>query len=463
MAGIGFKLNRLFFQNKIYTDVLAILYSILTSAGPWIITTISLWIILNYIKTTNIYFNTAVIYSFIFSIIISGIFSMFFSRRISDLIYEKNYQKILPETLGIIVSNAIILIIFLTIFFSIKPQPFDFIIAFSYLTTSLTILWLISIVTIATEEINWYILSYIIMGISAILLSKVFSFSTFSEIYGYALGVNVGIVINFIIIYNSFGNESYKISFEWKKEIKNYWQLLFIGLLYYLSIWIDDIIVWNTQKFGEELIKGFKFSYIYDSPMFFSYLTIIPTITMFILILETRFYKKYKQFYISLIKGYVYSEILTLKENMEKELNQSISLTIKIQILVTTLMFTLNELKLLPISNEFSKPILRLGLIGAMLNGFFLMILLLILYFDFRNTALVLTLSVLSLNLVLSYILTQKIGYAALGGGYAISFLVGTLVSYNILKRRVKDIIKIEFFRQKLSIPEGKIIKGVKK
>ncbi|ONN27269.1 hypothetical protein XJ44_05685 [Thermosipho affectus] len=463
MAGVGFKLNKLFFQNRVSTDALAILYSILTASGPWIITTLSLWIILNYLNIFNIYFNTAIIYGFIFSIIISGIFSMFLSRRISDIMYLKEYEKILPETLGIIVANATLLIIFLVLFFLFNPQPFKFIISFTYLTLSLLVLWLISIAAISTDEINWYITSYVLMGISSIVFSKLFSYYNLSEIYGYALGITVGIITNFITVYNTFGNNNQKISFEWLKEIKKYWQLMLIGVSYYLAIWVDDFIVWNNPNFGEELIDGFKFSFIYDSPMFFCYLTIIPTITMFILVLETRFYKKYKHFYTSLKEGYVYSEILTIKDEMEKELLQSISLTIKIQILITTLFFILNELKLLPISNELSKPILRLGLIGAMLNGFYLMVILLILYFDFRNLAFSLNIAVLFLNIFLSHILVSKIGYASLGAGYALSFLIGTMVSYTLLKKKIKDIIKIEFFRQNPSLPEGKLIRGVKR
>lgn len=449
MAGVGFKLNKLFYKNQISTDVLAVIYSILTSSGPWIITTISLWVVIYSLKSADIYFNMAVIYAFILSIIFSGIFSMFLSRRTSDLIYSKKYEKILPETLSIILVNNLIVITYLIIFFLIFKHDIKFILSFSYLTTSLTTLWLISVSSLATDSINWYIFSYLTMGISSIILAKYF------EIIGYAIAVNIGIIINVFVVIYYFGSSSKKISFEWFKEVKNYWQNLLIGFTYYLSIWIDDIIVWNHPKFGEEPISGFKFSYVYDSPMFFSYLTIIPTITMFILVLETRFYKKYKSFYNSLIEGYVLSEIILLKNSMEKELKQNISLTIKIQTLITTVFFILNELELLPFSNQLSKPILRLGLIGAMLNGFYLMMLLLILYFDFRNLALAINLSVLGLNSILSTIFVNKIGYAALGSGYAFSFAIGTFISYYLLKIRVNKIIQIEYSRQKVDLKEG--------
>jgi uncharacterized membrane protein len=90
-----------------------------------------------------------------------------------------------------------------------------------------------------------------------------------------------------------------------------------------------------------------------------------------------------------------------------------------------------------------------------MLNGFYLMMLLLILYFDFRNLALAINLSVLGLNSILSTIFVNKIGYAALGSGYAFSFAIGTFISYYLLKIRVNKIIQIEYSRQKVDLKEG--------
>jgi len=172
LAGVGFRLNKMFHKGGITTDLLAIAYSVVVSSGPWIITTLSLWVILNLFKIVNVYFNVAIVYSFVYSIIVSGFFIMFESRRISDLVYSKKYNKILPEVFGMIMYGALFTILILTIFFAFNKHELWFILSFSYLVLSLLVLWLMGIASVSTDAVNWYILAYIVMGFFSIFLAK---------------------------------------------------------------------------------------------------------------------------------------------------------------------------------------------------------------------------------------------------------------------------------------------------
>lgn len=460
MAGVGFRLNKLFHRGGVSTDLLAVAYSVMVSSGPWIITTLSLWIILTIFRIDNIYFNVAIVYSFVTSIIVSGLFIMFESRRISDLIFLKDYKKILPEVMGILTYSSIIIILLMLIFFAFNNHELWFVLSFSYLNLSLLSLWIISIASLSSDSVNWYILAFLIMGIFSIILSNYFGSdeNPLGYILGYAFGVNIGTFIHYMVALIHFGSHA-GISYEWIDELKKYWQNIFIGFIYYLALWIDDFVTWFSPHFGEMPLKGFHFSFIYDSPMFIAYLTIIPTSTMFILVLETRFYKTYKFFYDSLRQGFNYAEIEIRKNNMLSELKYDINLVVRIQLAITFSLLFLNEINLIPFVSEVLKPILRLGLIGAMLNSYYLMIMLLILYFDFRNTALFLNIFVFITNLTLSIIFTYKFGYYALGASYAIAFASGTFIGYKILIKKVNNIIQLEYYRQKISIVDGYYIK----
>ncbi|GAB6188737.1 exopolysaccharide Pel transporter PelG [Marinitoga arctica] len=460
MAGVGFRLTKMFSRGGFSSDLLAVAYSVVVSSGPWIITTLSLWVILNLFKITNIYFNVAIVYSFIISIIISGLFIMFESRRISDLIFLKKYNMILPEVLGFLVYSSIILLIILLIFFAFNSHELWYVLSFTYLSISLLTLWIIGIASISTDNVNMYILSFLIMGFFSIVLSNYLGSDDNPAGYllGYAFGVNIGTFSHYLIILYNFGAKL-SISFDWMDDLKKYWQNIFIGFFYYLSIWIDDFVMWYSPIYGEEPIRGFHFSYIYDNPMFLAYLTIIPTATMFILVLETRFYKTYRFFYDSLIEGYNYSEIEIRRKDMEEELKFDISLTVKVQLIVTLSLLFLNEINLVPFVSELVKPIFRMGIIGAMMNSFYLTIMLLILYFDFRNLALTLNISVFIMNLVLSIIFHNKYGHYTLGASYTIAFTIGTFIGYKLLIDRVENLIEIEYFRQKLAVKDGFYIK----
>lgn len=456
MAGVGFRLNKMFHRGGVSTDLLAVAYSIMVSSGPWIITTLSLWIILTIFRIDNIYFNVAIVYSFVTSIIVSGLFIMFESRRISDLIFLKDYKKILPEVMGILTYSSIIIILLMLIFFAFNNHELWFVLSFSYLNLSLLSLWIISIASLSSDSVNWYILAFAIMGVFSIVLSNVFGSNEnpLGYILGYAFGVNIGTFVHYMIALVHFGSNK-GISYDWMNEIPKYWQNIFIGFTYYLALWIDDFITWYSPHFGEIPLKGFHFSFIYDNPMFIAYLTIIPTSTMFILVLETRFYKTYKLFYDSLRQGFNYAEIEIREKNMLKELKYDINLVVRVQLAFTFSLLFLNEINLIPFVSEMLKPILRIGLIGAMLNSYYLMIVLLILYFDFRNTALYLNITVLIINAVLSYIFTYNLGYYSLGASYAFAFAFGTFIGYKILIKKVSNIIQLEYFRQNLAVKEG--------
>ncbi|HOG33872.1 MAG TPA: exopolysaccharide Pel transporter PelG, partial [Petrotogaceae bacterium] len=85
MAGIGFKLNQIMKNRTIAGDILAFSYSAIVSAGPWIITSFTLWLLLSVLQSSNIYFNSAMIYSSVFSSLLTSGILMVETRLISDL------------------------------------------------------------------------------------------------------------------------------------------------------------------------------------------------------------------------------------------------------------------------------------------------------------------------------------------------------------------------------------------
>ncbi len=87
MAGIGFELNKLLRRNSFISDIVAVFYSANVSAGPWIMSSITLFLIQAFIPQTQIPFLiSALIYTFIFSTIIFGAFSTSVTRFLADLI-----------------------------------------------------------------------------------------------------------------------------------------------------------------------------------------------------------------------------------------------------------------------------------------------------------------------------------------------------------------------------------------
>ena len=72
--------------------------------------------------------------------------------------------------------------------------------------------------------------------------------------------------------------------------------LVLIGFIFNLAIWIDKIVFWFSEA-GHHAGYLFYCFPIYDSVMFFSYLTTIPALALFLIRVETSFYTHYRDFY----------------------------------------------------------------------------------------------------------------------------------------------------------------------
>ena len=102
MAGIGFELKKLFLEEEEFpfANLRAIIFSIIVSVGPWLITATSLNIIVwisNQIKlarSKQLVFMSSIFYCFIFSQILTCLFQYILTRYVSDCVLKKIYLKL---------------------------------------------------------------------------------------------------------------------------------------------------------------------------------------------------------------------------------------------------------------------------------------------------------------------------------------------------------------------------------
>ena len=116
MAGIGFELKKLFSEEEElpFANLRAIIFSIIVSVGPWLITATSLNIIIwisNQIELARpkqLIFMSSIFYCFIFSQILTCIFQYIITRYVSDCVFKKKISKIRGAYFGSIKLVAIL-------------------------------------------------------------------------------------------------------------------------------------------------------------------------------------------------------------------------------------------------------------------------------------------------------------------------------------------------------------------
>lgn len=94
--------------------------------------------------------------------------------------------------------------------------------------------------------------------------------------------------------------------------------------------------------------------------------------------------------------------------------------------------------------------VFRLAIIGANIQAFVLLTILILLYFDLRGCASIVTASFLVSNLVFTLI-TIKLGFPFYGYGFLFSNLVALLISMSLLYRQFSKLEYLIFTRQPIA------------
>lgn len=142
----------------------------------------------------------------------------------------------------------------------------------------------------------------------------------------------------------------------------------------------------------------------YDLPVFYAYLTVVPTLVTFVVSVETSFYDKFRGYYDKILNGGTLQEISRAKWDMQRTLMQEVSFMMEVQLLFTVVSLALG-IKLLPMLG-FS--ITQLYTFNILVLGYFVfimsfIIMLIMLYFDDRRGVLVVSSLFVVLNAGFTY------------------------------------------------------------
>ncbi|UOY92220.1 exopolysaccharide Pel transporter PelG [Ectobacillus sp. JY-23] len=456
MAGIGFKMQKLFKEDYFSARVRAYGFAVLITAGPWLVVVVTLalvqWLIGMAGVTMQVreLFLASISYCFIFSQVIFGVQNLIVTRYIADLFYEKRSDEVYPTFLGASQTAIGLGIILWCVFAIFSPLPFLYKLLLLILLSVMNVIWILFLFLTAAKYYQPIAYSFILGGAASLgataLLIYLVEFSQYSVqmnafllLAAFTFGMVVTLFVLYFSLLISFPKRSATNPFTYLTYFDRYPSLFWTGFLYNAGVWGCNWIIWFGE--GASYIEGsFRYHTLYDTAVFLAYLSIIPTMMLFVLSIETRFYQRYRTFYGYINEGGSLQQIKRAKETMQIVLRQELERLLRNQGLFSILVMA----TIVYFAERFGiqQPffgMLCITIVGAFANAMVLVISLLLLYFEDRKGAMYTSIIFFTSNILLT-LLCMPLGLDGYGLSFAISSILTFVYTSFRLTAYVKDI-----------------------
>ncbi|MBK1669296.1 hypothetical protein CKO28_14760 [Rhodovibrio sodomensis] len=447
MAGIGFTLRQLTRQDNVAGIIRAYGHASVTTSGPWLATVLALGTIslagqglvnTAYLET----FRLVVIYNFALSLLMCGPIMLVATRQISDLIFAKRLEDcagVFLTAVALVMLLGLPLAVGLYAGYGRFSLPITLAACINFLLISA--IWTVSIFLTVLKTYNRVTLSFVcglVLGTSlAITLAP--DFGTFGLLLGFNAGLTVTLFALIGQVYAEYPPGPLRLK-SLLRGLRTYWLLAISGLVYNAALWVDKFVMWLLAPERTVHESGLVIYPAYDSAMFTAFLTVVPGLSLFMVIVETSFFERYHRFYQDLLNHATFSQIRRNQTLLIETLTAGMRNLIVIQGAISVF-FLLGASQVYDILGiDFSHlTMFRFGVIASFFQTLMMFVLVVLAYFDLRRLALGLQLFFLVTSGVFTYI-TIELGYAYYGFGVMFATGLSFLTAYIALARFVQNL-----------------------
>jgi uncharacterized membrane protein len=448
MAGIGFRLRELTKTGALSGLLLAYGFAGVIGSGPWVLSIVGILIIgiLNADHSdTPFYvgqFQISVTYLMAASLILTSPLQLMITRFIADRVYEKKEEQVLPNLTGA-------LFIVITVSGTLAGLCLVYLFTGSILyrllmLTGLVVLcttWIVVIVLSGVKAYQEILLAFLVgYGVTVWAAMELAEFGLEGLLSGFVLGHSILLFMLLVVVSRSYSSNKL-IAFDFLRRSQIFPSLAITGLLYNLAIWADKFIFWFNSQTSVAIISPLRGSPIYDLPIFLAYLSIIPGMAVFLLRMETDFAEQYTNFYRAINGGASLKLILQIYEEMIVTIRRGFIEIFKVQGMTVVILLAIGDKLLAWVGiSPFYKVLLNIDLVAVGVQVLLLAVLNILFYFDYRKDALYLCLLCLTSNILFTLV-SQYLGPAFYGYGFALSVVLTTLVGMTIVSKRLNRLV----------------------
>ena len=353
MAGIGVKLNRIFSKNTIATDLVGFGYSTVITIAPMLLVIAALVVEELTLGFSGVgfyrreLFSCTILYIFIFGLLTASPFNPVLSKYMSDVIYNETYEDILPcYYVGLLMNISFSLLLgvpFCLREFFVGKVPMYYVFTGFCGYISLVLVFYSMLYLSICKDYKKISLYFTFGMVLAVLLSFVFVYLfrmevTYSMLLSLVIGFFLIACLELSLVTSYFRKNSGKYM-QVLQYFKKYWKLVGTNFLYILGLYIHNFVFWTTD--GRMIVaKSFVCMQPYDMATCLAMFTNISASVIFITRVEMYFHDRYKAYSEAVIGGRG-MDIDNAKSRMFRQLNSELMNLVRIQFVVTVVIFML--------------------------------------------------------------------------------------------------------------------------
>lgn len=351
MAGIGFKLNRIFGQNTIVSDILGVGYSAGVTVTPMFVIIGNVMLMGKVLEFDKVgyasreLFSCTLLYIFIFSLLTTSPFNAVLSRYMSDVIYKEQYEDILPcFYIGLLLNTVLSALLGIPFcIWELAVGHVDVLYVFTgYCGYMALVLVFYSMLYLSICKDYARIALFFLLGmVIAFFLSLVFAWWLHMSVPGAML---LALVIGFFFIacaqlaaVKYYFKENSGCYREVLSYFKKFFALVVTNFAYTLGLYIHNFVFWQTDL-RMVVADSFVCAPSYDMATCIAMFTNISATVILIARIEMNFHEKYKAYSEAVIGGRG-SDIKNCQNRMFHQLAVELMSMVRIQFIITVIAF----------------------------------------------------------------------------------------------------------------------------
>ena len=465
MAGIGFELKKAFGKGTLSSAIKGSTYAVFVTSGPMILNLIMIMTMVQVLKHQKVsgellsFFESSIMYAYIFSLLIVSGFIMVIARYASDQLYLKNTTDLLASLIGVIALCSVTGGMVGAVFYAASPLPVLYKLLSYQIFMELCIMNVLMVFVSAVKDYTKVAGAFalgLVITVTACRLLLLFDIPALNAVLG---GVVLGYFFSILYLVSVVKGYFLHISdntFGFLTTLNRNPLLFFINLLYSLGLFGHNLLFWFMSDLSVSVAGTYRSAPNYDSATFFAIFTIIPSIVMFTVKVETSFYRKIRIFDWSICHGGTLDEIRSARDQMTETLTTELTFLFELQLVITLLAIILGNHLVLPLfgSNRQTVELFSYLSLGFFIAYMTYIVITFLLYFDDQKSAFITALCFSATSLLLTWV-TLQLDPIFYGMGLCLSALLSFSLGTWLLRKTLDQVIYTLYTHYSLQQTEG--------